>query len=456
MADEAIETPITSTATENSHIFGDWEELHGNYLLRPSISQGPPRALLHFLGGAIVGAAPHVSYRYMLERLAQEGYLVVATPYQLSFDHLSTCDAVIGRFERVAPILARQYGAVPVVGVGHSCGALLQLLITSLFPDTPRAANALLSFNNKPVSEAIPLFEEIFAPLFTTLSAKNGTFPSSTEVLALGLELARVATKGTFATSCLLRNLRKFTTFIFLCMYVGELPSDELLNRVARTTALGPLQNLVPDNLMIPGAIRDAFSTLTSPSTAALNRAGVLPYANQAVETLQQIPPLIEEVSPDSVLVRRYSLCFIIEACKFSRIALTLCVLSSFVQVAGGARDFVPPPAVVREAARRSYRARRTLILQYDNDSLDESDEIEELLIEAERVTRMKRPMIRIDVQLRTISGGHATPLLAPPLEVAKRAEDLLGADAAKEGLFYNNADGTVDELVRWLEEGNL
>lgn len=111
---------------------------------------------------------------------------------------------------------------------------------------------------------------------------------------------------------------------------------------------------------------------------------------------------------------------------------------------------------MVREAARRSYRARRTLILQYDNDSLDESDEIEELLLEAERVTRMKRPMIRIDVQLRTISGGHATPLLAPPLDIAKRAEDLLGADAAKEGLLYNDADATVDELVRWLEEGSL
>jgi Protein of unknown function (DUF1350) len=32
---------------------------------------------------------------------------------------------------------------------------LLQLLITCLFPDTPRAANALLSFNNKPVKQAV-------------------------------------------------------------------------------------------------------------------------------------------------------------------------------------------------------------------------------------------------------------------------------------------------------------
>jgi hypothetical protein len=131
---------------------GDWEELHGNYVLRP-INGEAPRALIHFLGGALVGAAPHVAYRYILERLRERGYLIVATPFVLSFDHLRSCNDVIEKFERIAPSLARQYGAVPVVGVGHSCGALLQLLITSLFPDTPRAANALISFNNLPVKE---------------------------------------------------------------------------------------------------------------------------------------------------------------------------------------------------------------------------------------------------------------------------------------------------------------
>jgi hypothetical protein len=44
----------------------------------------------------------------MLERLSSRGYLVVATPYQLSFDHLATCDEVISRFEMVAPDLARR------------------------------------------------------------------------------------------------------------------------------------------------------------------------------------------------------------------------------------------------------------------------------------------------------------------------------------------------------------
>ena len=151
----------SGSSSSKVSLVGDWEELHGNFLLKPPVEQGPPRALLHFLGGAIVGKVPHTTYRYMLERLAAQGYLIVATPYNLSFDHLDTCDIVIERFEKIAPMLARQYGAVPVVGVGHSCGALLQLLITSLFPDTPRAANCLISFNNKPVKDAVPFFDEV-------------------------------------------------------------------------------------------------------------------------------------------------------------------------------------------------------------------------------------------------------------------------------------------------------
>lgn len=97
--EEADRTPHSTS--------GRWESLHGNYILRPPPNK-PPRALIHFLGGALLGAAPQLSYRYMLERLSSRGYLVVATPYQLSFDHLQTCDEIVGRFELVAPDLAKR------------------------------------------------------------------------------------------------------------------------------------------------------------------------------------------------------------------------------------------------------------------------------------------------------------------------------------------------------------
>jgi hypothetical protein len=48
------------------------------------------------------------------------------------------------------------------------------MLITSLFPDTPRAANALISYNNRGVSEAVPLFDELIVPLFSDKD-RNGS-----------------------------------------------------------------------------------------------------------------------------------------------------------------------------------------------------------------------------------------------------------------------------------------
>lgn len=368
---------------------GRWEEMAGNYLLRPPPDLGQPRALLHFLGGAIVGAAPDVTYRYLLEELAQEGYLIVATPYNLSFNHLQTCDEVINKFERVAPSLAQQYGAIPVVGVGHSCGALLHLLVTSLFPDTPRAANALLSFNNKPVQEAVPLFSEVVAPLFTSLAGGGGNetaWPSGTEAIQLGLGLVRSAARG-------------------------EIPSDEALTDVLRFAL--PIDG--GQQVAVPKELRDAARAFAEPAALALEGAGVLPLIDQGIDILQQVPLLVDEV-------------------------------------ADGAQDFVPPPSAVRAAARRAYRARRTLLIQYDNDPLDESEEMEDLLQEAETVMRMKRPMIAFDIQRKVLKGGHAAPLLAPPVDLATKLEDVLGEEIAKERLLYKEADATVKELVKWLD----
>ena len=83
-----------------------------------------------------------------------------------------------------------EYGAVPVVGVGHSCGSLLHMLITSLFPDTPRAANALISYNNKGIGEAVPFFDELIVPLFSD-KERNGS-----KLMKAAIEVAREQYNG--------------------------------------------------------------------------------------------------------------------------------------------------------------------------------------------------------------------------------------------------------------------
>lgn len=406
-----------------------WEELHGNYVLRPenfstdpASSQQPPRALIHFLGGALIGAAPDISYRYLLERLAKQGYLIVATPFNLSFDYLSTCDSILDRFERIAPMLARQYGAVPVVGVGHSCGALLHLIITSLFPDTPRAANALLSYNNKDVKDAVPLFDTLVAPAFQSI-ASNQTGTNGVETIQLWNNMVKTTLNG-------------------------EIPSDDTLREFTEALLPPPLQNMQSSNnnilsslITIPAPLRETLqSTFLHPFTNTLSETSLLPPIRQSIDVLDQIPLLIQEV-------------------------------------ADGASEFNPSRESIQAATKRAYRARRTLLIQYKNDPLDESPEVESLLNEAETVMRMKRPMVTMDCQRVELDGNHATPVLAPPgVEFTSKLEDALGRngkmpgsasenDVGEDGsessgagvaILYKQVDDTVDVLVKWLEDGLL
>jgi len=59
-----------------------------------------PEAVVHFLGGAFVGAAPQLAYRPLLEALSSRGVVVVATPFSTAFDHLRIADEIQYKFDR--------------------------------------------------------------------------------------------------------------------------------------------------------------------------------------------------------------------------------------------------------------------------------------------------------------------------------------------------------------------
>lgn len=141
----------------------DWQEISGNWVLVPP----RPTAIVHFLGGAFVATAPHVTYRRFLEQLAARGYVIVATPFVNTFDHTAIAKTVLRSFDRTLEtlhtnVLRKRY--LPIYGVGHSMGCKLHLLIGSLFP-VERSGNILIAFNNFSARNAVPLVEQ-FSPVF--------------------------------------------------------------------------------------------------------------------------------------------------------------------------------------------------------------------------------------------------------------------------------------------------
>jgi len=140
----------------------NWQEISGNWVIIPR----HPIAIVHFLGGAFVAAAPQLTYRWLLEQVAAQGYAVVATPFVNTLDHTAIAksvrlsfDSTVAELQSTA-VLRKRY--LPIYGLGHSMGCKLHLLIGSLLP-VERAGNILISFNNYAASEAIPLVQQ-FTP----------------------------------------------------------------------------------------------------------------------------------------------------------------------------------------------------------------------------------------------------------------------------------------------------
>lgn len=138
----------------------EWQEFSGSWVLIPP----HPLGVIHFLGGAFVATAPHLTYRWLLEKLAAQGYLIVATPFLNTIDHSAIALSVQNRLENILCRLEYTQGKglryLPIYGLGHSMGCKLHLLIGSLF-DVERAGNILISFNNYPLKQAIPFANDL-------------------------------------------------------------------------------------------------------------------------------------------------------------------------------------------------------------------------------------------------------------------------------------------------------
>jgi hypothetical protein len=163
---------------------------------------------------------------------------------------------------------------------------------------------------------------------------------------------------------------------------IGQVPSDiSLLNLLQSipTPIPGLTNALFTSSLIsIPTPLRQSLTNfLTEPTYNALANTGLPSLLLQSLDITQQIPKLIDEVEQ-------------------------------------GARDFVPSPEAMSSAARRAYRCRRTLLLQFNSDELDDSELLEGYLKEAESVMKTKRPMIAINLERKVLEGNHLTPLLGP------------------------------------------
>ncbi|CAD5177983.1 unnamed protein product [Musa acuminata subsp. malaccensis] len=185
-----IERLITETARQSQDAWGgsgDWSEIEGAWVLKPK--SRTPKAVVHFVGGIFVGAAPQLTYRLFLERLSTRGALVVATPFASGFDHFLIADEVQFKFDRCIRFLQDSVNDLPTFGVGHSLGSVIHLLIGRSRYAIQRCGNILMAFNNKEASSAIPLFSPVIVPMAQSFGPLLSQLTSSPS-LRRGAEMA--------------------------------------------------------------------------------------------------------------------------------------------------------------------------------------------------------------------------------------------------------------------------
>lgn len=139
-----------------------------------------PRALIDFIGGSYLAATPQISYRRLLEGLAQQGWAIHAWSYVPAFDHQLQARQAWDAFRSCRSALIQRVGELPPsIRLGHSLGCKLHLLA----PDGGRNSSGLaaLSFNNFAADRSIPLL----GTLAPSLGVSTEFSPSPEETLRL-------------------------------------------------------------------------------------------------------------------------------------------------------------------------------------------------------------------------------------------------------------------------------
>ncbi|GJP30292.1 hypothetical protein CLOM_g454, partial [Closterium sp. NIES-68] len=246
----------------------------------------PLKGVITFFGGAFLGASPDVFYSYFLDLLSKGGYLVVAVPNPITFDHVAAAANLHARATSALDLLqlyglssagisAADVEGLPVYSVGHSNGALMQLLMGSLSTtsrDRLPEASVIIAFNNRPASFAVPYFEQV-GPAVVQLAPAIEAFP----LTGIALSVAEQA----------LETLQRSSI---------PLPPGVVRND------LEPLSRFLEQIPPVLGQVRDGVSEFTPPpaetrkliaASYAVSRNLLIKFSVDTLDETDQLEPIL-------------------------------------------------------------------------------------------------------------------------------------------------------------------
>jgi Protein of unknown function (DUF1350) len=88
-----------------------------------------PIGTIEFLGGALFGSLPNVSYSYFLNYFYDQGYTIVTAPFRLGLNHEKIAIEIHSDRQRVFDTLKPIHKELPRYWIGHSLGCKYIILL---------------------------------------------------------------------------------------------------------------------------------------------------------------------------------------------------------------------------------------------------------------------------------------------------------------------------------------
>ncbi|MBW4640057.1 MAG: DUF1350 family protein [Gloeocapsa sp. UFS-A4-WI-NPMV-4B04] len=115
-----------------------------------------PIGIVEFIGGALFGSVPIVSYDYFLRSLYEAGYTIIALPFRFGLDHQYIAETLLAERDDVFKHIADSHQGLPRFWVGHSLGCKYIVLLeaASKIWDQP---SLLIAPDISDTKDAVPL-----------------------------------------------------------------------------------------------------------------------------------------------------------------------------------------------------------------------------------------------------------------------------------------------------------
>lgn len=88
-----------------------------------------PKGVIEFIGGALFGSLPNISYSHFLHSLYEAGYTVITLPFRFGLNHAAIAESLLSERDNVLQQLGKSHQDIPRFWVGHSLGCKYIILL---------------------------------------------------------------------------------------------------------------------------------------------------------------------------------------------------------------------------------------------------------------------------------------------------------------------------------------